>query len=408
MFSSSVSRRGTAIAAAALSFALVAPSVSAVENTATNTAAAESAAAEAIAAEAVSATDALDEQTKNDIRSAIQSALKNRKNPQIPVRPGKNFDLDLTSLSKQGSTFTVQENEFVTVKDGKISVNIPADAKAGEKIQVDASIPAGPFTFKRAFTFVVAGETTETTQTTESSTTATTTTTVVTETETVVAESPSPTSTTTTVVTETETETADPTTKTAEPTAQVTDKCKNTLIGFGIPLVSLIPIGLLAQIGLGGANNVANAVNQQIRDFNTEIQRQAGILNPDLAVQIEQYDKVLRAAGWSIGSALIGVTALGAGLVASAFILQACLPEDAAASATSAAREGSSKRDKATTPTSPAASSPASSSATTTTTTVVTTEVTATATPASSEASSSSAAASSTESSSSSSAAPAA
>lgn len=397
MFSSSVSRRGTAIAAAALSFALVAPSVSAVENTATDTAAAESAAAEAIAAEAVSATDALDEQTKNDIRSAIQSALKNRKNPQIPVRPGKNFDLDLTGLSKQGSTFTVQENEFVTVKDGVISVNIPADAKAGEKIKVDASIPAGPFTFKRAFTFVVAGETTETTETTESSTTATTTT-VVTETETVVAESPSPTSTTTTVVTETETETADPTAKPAEPTAQVTDKCKNTLIGFGIPLVSLIPIGLLAQIGLGGANNVANAVNQQIRDLNTEIQRQAGILNPDLAVQIEQYDKVLRAAGWSIGSALIGVTALGAGLVASAFILQACLPEDAAASATSAAREGSSKRDKATTPTSPAASSPAStspasSSATTTTTTVVTTEVTATATPTSSEASSSSSAA---------------
>lgn len=106
---------------------------------------------------------------------------------------------------------------------------------------------------------------------------------------------------------------------------ELSQECKNVLLGFGIPLVSLIPLGLLAQLALGGASNVTNVIDQQIRNFNTEIQRQAGILNPELAAQVEAFDKYLTAYGYSIASVTVGLTALAGGLTASGVILNECL-----------------------------------------------------------------------------------
>ncbi|UIZ91948.1 hypothetical protein JZY91_09730 [Corynebacterium sp. CNCTC7651] len=117
----------------------------------------------------------------------------------------------------------------------------------------------------------------------------------------------------------------------ATETAALPENCKNALLGFGIPLLSLIPLGLLAQVALGGASNVTNVIDQQIRDFNTEIQRQAGILNPELAVQVEAIDKYLSAFGYSVGSVIVGLTAMTGGIAASAVILNSCLADEGGA-----------------------------------------------------------------------------
>ncbi|QYH19172.1 hypothetical protein JKI95_08045 [Corynebacterium aquatimens] len=109
------------------------------------------------------------------------------------------------------------------------------------------------------------------------------------------------------------------------PNTGLSEKCKTTLLGAGIPLLALIPLGLLSQIAIGSSANVTNVLDQQIRNINAEIQRQAGILNPELAKQVEALDKYLTAFGYSVASAAIGLAALAGGLTASSFIIRDCL-----------------------------------------------------------------------------------
>lgn len=121
-------------------------------------------------------------------------------------------------------------------------------------------------------------------------------------------------------------ETPKPPANNADASSKLTESCKQILPLAGIPLLALIPAGLLSQIALGSSANVTNVINQQIRDFNAEIQRQAGILNPELAAAIESADKFLQAYGYSVASATVGLAALAGGIAASAVILERCLP----------------------------------------------------------------------------------
>ena len=116
-----------------------------------------------------------------------------------------------------------------------------------------------------------------------------------------------------------------PPTNDPAPSTGLSEKCKNTLLGAGIPLLALIPLGLLSQVAIGSSANVTNVLDQQIRNINAEIQRQAGILNPELAKQVEAVDKYLTAFGYSVASAAIGLAALAGGLTASSFIIRDCL-----------------------------------------------------------------------------------
>lgn len=117
-----------------------------------------------------------------------------------------------------------------------------------------------------------------------------------------------------------------PETTPTDASSKLTKECKEILPLAGIPLLALIPAGLLSQIALGSSANITNVINQQIRDFNAEIQRQAGILNPELAAAIESADKFLQAYGYSVASATVGLAALAGGIAASTVILERCLP----------------------------------------------------------------------------------
>ncbi|AQQ16137.1 hypothetical protein CGLAU_11015 [Corynebacterium glaucum] len=123
------------------------------------------------------------------------------------------------------------------------------------------------------------------------------------------------------------------------------EKCAGYIIGYGIPLAALVPFALASQLGLGGLASINEQFNQQIRDANTQLQRQAGILNEDLARQVQAVDSALENYGLNLTSAIVGLATTAAAIAAAASIISACTPP---------AEGGSSIRDiktkKTTTP----------------------------------------------------------
>lgn len=103
--------------------------------------------------------------------------------------------------------------------------------------------------------------------------------------------------------------------------------CLAAGLGFGLPLLALIPLSISAQFSMPVLAGITEYYNQQIRNLNTEIQRQAGMLNPELAKQVEQIDRTLHAFGWSLGNAAAALAA-GVGTAAAiAGIVYYCSPE---------------------------------------------------------------------------------
>ena len=106
---------------------------------------------------------------------------------------------------------------------------------------------------------------------------------------------------------------------------QLPGKCEIALVGLGLPLLALIPLGLASQVALGGAAQFADQIGAQIQNVNSELQRQAGIMNPQLAAQFEAANNSLQQFGLNAGSAALGVAAVGTGAALTAGLLAACL-----------------------------------------------------------------------------------
>lgn len=106
---------------------------------------------------------------------------------------------------------------------------------------------------------------------------------------------------------------------------QLPGKCEIALVGLGLPLLALIPLGLASQVALGGAAQFADQIGAQIQNVNSELQRQAGIMNPQLAAQFEAANNSLQQFGLNVGSAALGVAAVGTGAALTAGLLAACL-----------------------------------------------------------------------------------
>lgn len=106
---------------------------------------------------------------------------------------------------------------------------------------------------------------------------------------------------------------------------QLPGKCEIALVGLGLPLLALIPLGLASQVALGGAAQFADQIGAQIQNVNSELQRQAGVMNPQLAAQFEAANNSLQQFGLNAGSAALGVAAVGTGAALTAGLLAACL-----------------------------------------------------------------------------------
>lgn len=108
----------------------------------------------------------------------------------------------------------------------------------------------------------------------------------------------------------------------------ISSKCKVALVGFGVPLLALIPLGILSQLAIGGTADLREQMGAQIRGINAELQNQAGVLNPQLAGQVEQANAALKQFGLNVGSAALAVVGVGALLAVTGTLLAACLGND--------------------------------------------------------------------------------
>ena len=104
------------------------------------------------------------------------------------------------------------------------------------------------------------------------------------------------------------------------------NRCIAVSVGFGLPLIALVPIGLALSASIPGLTPVVEQVSNQIQRVNSELQRQLGVFNPEAARMSAQLDATLRQFG--LGTAQVGsaLAALVIGITAAASIASACTP----------------------------------------------------------------------------------
>ena len=115
-----------------------------------------------------------------------------------------------------------------------------------------------------------------------------------------------------------------------ETTAKVgidTGKCVATSLGFGLPLLALIPLGLATQMEIPGLTNVVADANAQLQAANTQIQQQLGLFNPEIAAQVDAANKQLAQFGADLGTVAAGLALIAAGILVGTLIYDNCSPE---------------------------------------------------------------------------------
>ncbi|WP_168161634.1 hypothetical protein, partial [Corynebacterium sp. HMSC08D02] len=121
-----------------------------------------------------------------------------------------------------------------------------------------------------------------------------------------------------------------------------TGKCVASAVGFGLPLIALLPLGLASQIQIPVLSDVAAQVDAQLQAANTRIQQQAGIFNPEMARQAEQINAQLRAVGGDLGMVAAGIVLIAAGILAGTVIYDNCNPNGSKSSVKDLELKGSS------------------------------------------------------------------
>ena len=102
--------------------------------------------------------------------------------------------------------------------------------------------------------------------------------------------------------------------------------CTESLIGFGLPLLALIPLGIASQTAIPGLQNIQAQVGRQIQDANTALQNQLGIMDPRLAKASADFQAQLRGAGANLNQVLGGIAVLAYGIAAITTIATKCGP----------------------------------------------------------------------------------
>ncbi|WP_288858094.1 Rib/alpha-like domain-containing protein [uncultured Corynebacterium sp.] len=118
--------------------------------------------------------------------------------------------------------------------------------------------------------------------------------------------------------------------------------CAATAVGFGLPLIALLPLGLASQIQIPVLSDLAGQVEAQLKTANTRIQQQAGIFNPEMARQAERINAQLRTVGADLGMVVAGIALIAAGVLAGTFIYDACKPGGPSSSVKDLELKGSS------------------------------------------------------------------
>lgn len=114
--------------------------------------------------------------------------------------------------------------------------------------------------------------------------------------------------------------------------SRVGEKCVPTLLGWGIPLLALIPLGIATQANIPGLEGIQARIGDQIRDMNTQLQKQAGVFNPEAARTAAQFNDQLRRLGADYGQVAGGLAVLALGITAISTIAVNCAPTEGGSS----------------------------------------------------------------------------
>lgn len=125
--------------------------------------------------------------------------------------------------------------------------------------------------------------------------------------------------------------------------SSVNGKCVASAVGFGLPLLALIPLGLAAQAAIPGLAPVRDEVSNQIREANSQLQQQLGVFQPALAAQAEAANDQLRDFGTSAAQVGGAAALIAAGLIGGSAVLHNCVAGAPAGARISLSHEGSSK-----------------------------------------------------------------
>ena len=102
--------------------------------------------------------------------------------------------------------------------------------------------------------------------------------------------------------------------------------CTESLVGFGLPLLALIPLGIASQTSIPGLQEIQGQVGRQIQDANTALQNQLGIMDPRLAKAAADFDAQLKGAGANLNHVMGGLAVLAYGIAAITTIATKCGP----------------------------------------------------------------------------------
>ena len=106
-----------------------------------------------------------------------------------------------------------------------------------------------------------------------------------------------------------------------------TGKCVATTLGFGLPLIALLPIGLATQMDIPGVTPIATEVSARLEQANSQIQQQLGIFNPQMAGQVAEINARLKEVGGDLSMVAAGIALIAAGILAGTLIYDNCSPD---------------------------------------------------------------------------------
>lgn len=91
-----------------------------------------------------------------------------------------------------------------------------------------------------------------------------------------------------------------------------------------------------------GLSEFGAEANARLQDVNTQIQQQAGLFNPEVAVRVDEINKQLGQFGLNVGTPAGGLALLAAGILAGTIIYDNRSPEGATSFVQDLRLEGSS------------------------------------------------------------------
>lgn len=107
-------------------------------------------------------------------------------------------------------------------------------------------------------------------------------------------------------------------------------KCAPALIGWGIPLIALLPLGIAMQLAVPGFESVKAGYDAQLQAIDANLIHQLRTLNPALGAELERLNVDLGRAGAGLAQAAVGLAVVGFGAAVIADLMLSCMPGDEA------------------------------------------------------------------------------